>query len=154
MKKIYFYFTLLILFSCDSKHKNICNDDSYCLEVVIRSSRSCAYIIEVSKNGHGLFTKGQVDDYKSNDFAFDKVDHEANFKIQPKEKLDSLFDIMETINNKEDIIGIDGLHAVHVEVYISGNKKIDVYRKKPDVFWELLNHIESSLPFPIDKSCW
>ncbi|WP_281989341.1 hypothetical protein [Aquimarina aggregata] len=155
-------FSIVLLTGCQSKEKNsqqllikdICDDRSICIKLTLRSPGGCAHIIEMGRDGNGVITKGMIDHYDKEDYAFEQIDKEENFRISDDGDLKRLQNIIIKLHNSDPTRGAKGFDAAHAELYISEKKMIDSYKSRPKAYQEINDILSKHLPFQIDKSCW
>lgn len=155
--------SITFLTGCKNQEKNsqqlsikeICDDDrSICVKLTLRSPGGCAHIIEMGRDGNGVITKGMIDSYDKEDYAFEQIDKEENFSISNDEDLKRIKSIIIKLHDSEPIQGAKGFDAAHAELYISGRKMIDAYKSRPEAYQQINDILSKYLPFQIDQGCW
>ena len=158
IKKVFknsvFVLFLFLLTGCKSQTYYKLKDEGQDVKVVIRGPGSCAHIILLDENGKGKIVRGRTLDSPGKDFKeFYDVEFLSYFKIDSKEELGEINEIIDSIS-KSDLITKDYLlDARRKEMYIKQEKKFDVYGWNGKKLIEFLERLAPHLPYDINSFC-
>lgn len=151
MKNFIVIIFFLAFFSCKSDGNDKSN---YGFKLIVRGPTECVYNILIKENGDGLMIKGKSNDFYRHPFkSYSEIVYKKKFKINSKQKLDTLLAVIDNVSNSPLNKGGFYSDSPRKQLYLKGELKIDVYSIKSKEINEIIKLIEPSLPSKIQYVC-
>ena len=153
-KVIAFMLFFSLFFSCTSSYYFKLAKVDYDSTFLIRGPSTCTHIILLNRDGNGKIMRGRTADEYTKEFRkFDEVEFVSIFKIDSKDELIKINNIINDISNSELKSSGYLLDSRHKEFFIGKEKKYDVYGWKANDLNKLLLKLSPHLPYDINSQC-
>ncbi len=158
IKKVFknriFILFLFLLTGCKSQTYYELKDEVQDVKLIIRGPGTCAHMILFNQDGKGKIIRGRTLDSPAKDFTeFYDVEFLSYYKIDSKDELGKINDIIDSISKSNLITKDYLLDARRKEMFIKQEKKFDVYGWNGKKLIEFLKILAPHLPYDINTFC-
>jgi len=148
-KLILFYLiSTFLLVSCNDKASN-----KVYAKLLIRSPYGCTHVLTINELGIGKIVAGEEEGYSKDFTVFENIIRDEAFSVKNEDDLKSINKIINDLKEKELYTTSRSKDAFHYELYVFGEKKIEAYGRKSEIFNNLSKILSKHYPFEIDYTC-
>jgi len=146
--KLFCLMSTFLLVSCS----DVTSNKNYA-KLLFRSPYGCSHTLIFNESGIGKIVAGEENEYSKDFTVFESIIRDEVFSIKKEDDLKSIHKIINDLEGKKLYTTSRPKDAFHYELYIAGEKKIDAYGRKSEVFNNLSEILSKHYPFEIDYTC-